>query len=282
MSLLSAVTKAFTDPGALVQDALVSVLPKEIGDVVGNVAAGAVDLYAGKELQALQHGLAALADLPQLTKSAGSALSKLTAGSPGFEPSPPGGRAGQMVASGSWRNPATLQNSLQKLTQSLSGHGGNITVNININGTPGQGTATATAVPATPSGAATQASSSGPTVGASTSATSASATTASAASPTTSASGTTNASGASGSSNVAATPGKDGKYDMAALGAMDNTDFMNAIRDGKISDKVANDPAAMRAIQARMDGISQMNQLMTSMMQAMHQMEMSIIQNIRV
>ena len=64
--------------------------------------------------------------------------------------------------------------------------------------------------------------------------------------------------------------------------ALSDDDFMNAIRSGKIPPDVANSSDGMLAIQARMDQITQMNQMMTSMMQAMHQMNMNVIENIRV
>ena len=57
--------------------------------------------------------------------------------------------------------------------------------------------------------------------------------------------------------------------------------FMQAVTSGKIPDSVANSQSAMMQVQARMNQITQMNQLVTGMMAAMHQMEMSIIQNIR-
>jgi hypothetical protein len=63
---------------------------------------------------------------------------------------------------------------------------------------------------------------------------------------------------------------------------MDNESFMKAIRDGKIPKEISDSPAAMQALQARMNQISEMNQLMTSMIQAMHQMQMAVIQNVRV
>jgi hypothetical protein len=65
------------------------------------------------------------------------------------------------------------------------------------------------------------------------------------------------------------------------IASLSNADFMNAIRTGNISDDVAKDPAAMLQIQERMNQITQMNQLMSQMMAAMHQMAMSTIQNIR-
>ncbi len=69
---------------------------------------------------------------------------------------------------------------------------------------------------------------------------------------------------------------------LASLMAMSPDQFMQAVTSGNIPPDVANNPAAMTQIQARMNQITQMNQLVTSMMAAMHQMQMSIIQNIRV
>jgi hypothetical protein len=64
--------------------------------------------------------------------------------------------------------------------------------------------------------------------------------------------------------------------------SMSNDQFMQAVTSGNIPPDVANNPSAMAEIQARMNQITQMNQLVTSMMAAMHQMQMAIIQNIRV
>jgi hypothetical protein len=64
--------------------------------------------------------------------------------------------------------------------------------------------------------------------------------------------------------------------------ALSPDQFLQAVTSGNIPPDVANSPSAMAQIQARMNQITQMNQLMTSMMAALHQMEMSIIQNIRV
>jgi len=59
-------------------------------------------------------------------------------------------------------------------------------------------------------------------------------------------------------------------------------DFMKAIRDGKIPDEIKDSPTEMRRLQAKTDQITEMNHLMTSLLQAVHQMKMSIIQNVRV
>jgi hypothetical protein len=69
--------------------------------------------------------------------------------------------------------------------------------------------------------------------------------------------------------------------DLAGLLALPSNQFINAISSGAIPDGVANDPAALLQIQARVNDIAQMNQMMTSMMSALHQMQMSVAQNIR-
>ena len=69
---------------------------------------------------------------------------------------------------------------------------------------------------------------------------------------------------------------------LAKLEKMSDADFMAALRSGNLPKEVTDDPAAMLAIQARMNHISEMTKLMTNMMQAMHDMQMSVIQNVRV
>jgi hypothetical protein len=83
-------------------------------------------------------------------------------------------------------------------------------------------------------------------------------------------------SAASANGSSAATP-----KDLASLMALSPDQFMQAVTSGKIPPDVANNQSAMMQVQARMNSITQMNQLVTSMMAAMHQMQMSIIQNIR-
>jgi hypothetical protein len=65
------------------------------------------------------------------------------------------------------------------------------------------------------------------------------------------------------------------------LGLADDA-FMSAIRDGKIPKEIADSKDGMLSLQARMTQITEMNQLMTSMLQAIHQMRMGVVQNLRV
>jgi hypothetical protein len=217
-SVVSSVAKAVTDPGELVKDAVNTVLPKNLA-VVGDVAGALVDLEVpGHQLQALQHGLAAVRDLPQAMHTAANGAATAGAwcgGTPAFEPPPPpracptsGGAWRAAPGSGTW-SPARPPTSAP----------------------PGTVGAPLASVPANPTA---------PTAA------------------------------------TAAAPG-----DLNQLLGMSDADFMNTIRNGKIPDSVTKDPSAMLAIQDRMNRITQMNQLMTSMLQAMHQMQMAIIQNVR-
>lgn len=57
--------------------------------------------------------------------------------------------------------------------------------------------------------------------------------------------------------------------------------FMNAIKEGNLPEDVVNSQAGMMMIQQRMNEIQRMFQMMTQMTDAMHQMNMAIVRNIR-
>lgn len=61
----------------------------------------------------------------------------------------------------------------------------------------------------------------------------------------------------------------------------DPESFMTAIRNGQLPDEVANSQSGMLMVQQRLHEIQRMFSLMTQMMQAMHEMEMAIVRNIR-
>jgi hypothetical protein len=63
---------------------------------------------------------------------------------------------------------------------------------------------------------------------------------------------------------------------------LSDDDFMKAIRDGKIPSEVTDSQEGTLEVQARMNHISEMNQMMTTMMQSMHQMKMGVIDNLKV
>src|SRR5262245_27440254 len=69
---------------------------------------------------------------------------------------------------------------------------------------------------------------------------------------------------------------------MAQLDSMSDSAIRDAVIHGRISPEIAKDQGAMMAIQQRMQAISEMNNLMTAMMRALHDMQMAIIQNIRI
>ena len=69
---------------------------------------------------------------------------------------------------------------------------------------------------------------------------------------------------------------------LAQLNSMSDSAVRDAVIHGRISPEVAKDQTAMMAIQQRMNAISEMNNLMTNMMRALHDMQMAVIQNIRI
>jgi len=100
-------------------------------------------------------------------------------------------------------------------------------------------------------------------------------------SPTTTSVATEVATAASEPPPPAASAGSSTPADVASLLALSPDDFMRAITSGAVPADVAGDPTAMLQIQSRVNEIAQMNQLVTSMLSASHQMQMSIAQNIR-
>jgi hypothetical protein len=63
---------------------------------------------------------------------------------------------------------------------------------------------------------------------------------------------------------------------------LSDLDLMNAVRDGKLPQSVKDDPAQMQRLQLRMAHISEMNQIITSMISTLHDMNTKVIQNLRV
>lgn len=63
---------------------------------------------------------------------------------------------------------------------------------------------------------------------------------------------------------------------------LSDTDLMNAVKTGRIPDSVKKNAAQMAALQARIHEITEMNQMITQMLNAMHQMSMAVIHNVRV
>jgi hypothetical protein len=252
MSLLGKIGSVL-DPGEIVKNVVNAALPKELG-IVGDLAGAATDIAEGNPAAA-KHALEALRDLPQAAKAVAEVLSGAGGstksvnpqssgwrGTPSFEPPPPA------------RGPQV----------NVTVNGGQVSITINetalrwprlqaaidsvwhgsVHGAS-HGAVTPTASPAVSVGGPASSAPGG----------------APAAAPT-----------ASGGGSISSVTQMNGLSDAA---------FMDAVRDGKISPDVAKDPNAMLQIQERMNRITQMNQLMSQMLAAMHQMAMSTIQNIR-
>lgn len=319
-SIVSDISSLATDPGKLAKDVCDAVLPqnmKAIGDIVG----GAVDYETGHPLQALGHLADALKDLPQMAQGLSPAKGNLTAapaGSLAAEPAPPPPRAPgtQPPVTNITVPPGTTQPSTTSGAQPAANNvtvttggatsfsttgrpGSQVTVTLGADGKDvtiiersARGRTRETTMRAgAPTLAASAPAASAPAASApaATPNASGSSTTATASKAATGTSATTGASGAAGTapsdasssaSKGAASTGTPSS--LSDLMALSPDQFMQAVTSGKIPADVANNPSAMTQIQARMNQITQMNQLVTSMMAAMHQMQMSIIQNIRV
>ena len=279
MSMLGSIVNVVTDPGALVKDAVNSLLPKNLA-IVGDIAAAVVDFQTGRPLQAAQHAFSALRDLPQALNGTGTANTR--GGSPAFEPAPPPPRT---TTAPGWRgtavalphvNTTAAAPNAQQQTSGLAGFTSMLDRALKLlQGALGGNLAPPAAQTETPKSNGTQASTSTSTK-ASTESTSADDTKKSTETKSSSTKSTSSSSTKSSSSS------KSDSTTMAKLDKMSDGDFMAAVRNGKIPDDVLNDPKAMMQIQARMNQISEMTKLMTSMMQALHDMQMSIIQNVRV
>jgi hypothetical protein len=69
---------------------------------------------------------------------------------------------------------------------------------------------------------------------------------------------------------------------LAQLNGMSDAAIRDAVINGRISPDLLKDQGAMMVLQQRMNAITEMNNLMTSMMRAIHDMQMAIVQNIRI
>jgi hypothetical protein len=291
--------------GNAVKGVVGEIIPGPIGKLVGDVAAGAIDYETGNVPGMIQDGMSALSDLPQAMQSlqqsqGGSATvsSEPSAPPPRTTTPPPGAppaaaaapaatgpsveaRSGVGHFAGS--PPASAPPPSAPPSSSPPGTQGGLSAlllkvldplglfsNI-LAGGGAAGGAGASAQPKLPSSAGTASSSSTKDV------TSPEDSPTSSSKSSSSKSSSSKSSSASGSSKV--DPSTLSKDDFMALG---NDAFMQAVVQGKIPKEISDSPAAMQSLQARMNNISEMNQLMTSMLSAVHQMEMSVIQNVRV
>lgn len=65
------------------------------------------------------------------------------------------------------------------------------------------------------------------------------------------------------------------------LNKLSDADFMAKVRKGDLPKEITDDPKAMLAINQRVAHIGEMTKLMTQMISALHDMQMSILQNVR-
>jgi hypothetical protein len=278
------------DPGSLVSSAVKSFLPPDL-QFLGGIAGAAVDIQSGNPMGAMQNGMDALQDLQQSNISHGNVAphgsTPLTTwkaeppppklqGSPSPTRTPPSQDAATTIGlrkpdQDAFRMDAYLS-SVADLERRV--YAAQTTTAPPSTAAPSSVPAAATASSSTPAVAAAPPS---PPVAAAPAASSPTSVLSSVVSKLPAVALLQGILGSKAA--VPADPSTMTKDQFMALG---NDAFMAAVRDGKIPKEVQDSPAAMQSLQARMNSISQMNQLMTSMLQAMHQMQMSIIQNVRV
>jgi hypothetical protein len=243
------------DPGALVHQVVDSVLPQNMQWLGGAVGAF-VDFECGNQPGALTQGMSALHDLADVAQNPGT--NKPTSGAASAPSSKPA--AGGSSATTSFEQepspPASLNplqlamNPLALLQEILGGLGRSPAPS-----TTTQGGWQKTPPPPPPKPQAAAAPSTAPSGATSSAAPSAK---------------------PSGQAPDPSTLSKD------AFLSLSDDDLVNAVRDGKVPQEVTDSQAGMLALQTRLDHISEMNQMMTTMMQSIHQMKMSVIANIKV
>jgi hypothetical protein len=303
------------DPGAIVKDVVSGILPKEMG-ALGGVAGAMVDFNLGNPIGGVQHAMEALKDLPQMKGLQGKSPNGVDLNrNPSLEPSAP--RDGKPF---DWNDLLSAIKALTAaLTgQGTSGTGRNQLLETVHKALP-SGPAAQASAPAAPAAAAGEPAvaakeretssaprgSSAPaatgtvrTTTVETSAwvgaprTPAPATSASSHAPPANAASGSNAAPAASPAPVADPPAaasgpaspNNGQTitSVTQLQGMSDRAVKDAVMNGRIAPEVAKDQVAMMAIQQRMNAISEMNNLMTAMMRALHDMQMAIIQNIRI
>lgn len=85
----------------------------------------------------------------------------------------------------------------------------------------------------------------------------------------------------SGTKKTSSSSSKDDTA-LEKLNKLSDAEFMAKVRKGDLPKEITDDPKAMLAINARVAHIGEMTKLMTQMIQALHDMQMSILQNVRV
>jgi hypothetical protein len=264
---IGSVGSLLSDPGKIVKEVVDAVLPEKL-DVVADLAGAFVDFKTGRPLQALQHLGQAFKDLPAALADDNGCGSPTTArgwrGTPAFEPGPPRRADGDELK---WEKLFSMLESIQK---AIAGNGG--WVEAGKAKKAGETVGAAVKKPGEKDESEPASGTKSPSTKTSTKKTSSTKTT-----PKEGSKDTEKA----GSTSTSKQTSKD-PPSLAKLNKMSDADFMAALRSGNLPKEVTDDPSAMLAIQARMNHISEMTKLMTNMMQAMHDMQMSILQNVRV
>lgn len=249
---LSSITKLVTDPGELVEKACDAFLPARL-QIIGDAAASAIDLGTGNAVAALHHGLDAIKDLPQLlpghaTKN-GDGTSPTPVSTGGTEPGPPPGSTTPSSGPGSQdsRTPSlgdVIERALEALVAVLTGG----------QGAPPREDVSSIADDLKAGGSTAQ----------------------SADDPLTSVESSTGPEGTVNTSGATAV-----RKSAADLVKLTDSAFLDAVRAGGVPADLLKDPQAALQIQQRMSDISQMNQLLTNLSRALHDMQMAVIQNVR-
>lgn len=248
MSLLGGVgslVSAVTDPGKIVKEVVDAVLPEEL-DVVADLAGAAASYYSGRPDAAIAHLAEAARDLPQAFNQADGPTRSGGGGwrdrqSTQFEPAPPPSGGGAFSME-------KLMSMIQSILDVVGGKkGAGAGTSDSSSSTTGSSGSSSTSTTTKPDDADDGASS-----------------------------GTSSTSGKK-------TPSSSSKDDTALekLNKLSDADFMAKIRKGDLPKEITDDPKAMLAINQRVAHIGEMTKLMTQMISALHDMQMSILQNVR-
>jgi hypothetical protein len=234
------------DPGNIAKQIVDAALPEQL-DFIADLAGAATSYYTGNPLGAAKHLGQAIADLPQAFAQPGAAARPAGGswrGQPStrFEPLPPPNRGNDIGG-------FSLEK-LMSLLQSIIDVVGGKKASTSDSSAAGTSTGTKTSTKTSTK--------------------------------------TDDADDAAGTSTTStkktSTSSTSSKNDTALekLNKLSDADFMAKIRKGDLPKEITDDPKAMLAIQQRVNHISEMTKMMTSMMQALHDMQMSILQNVRV
>jgi hypothetical protein len=310
---LGGIASAFLDPGKVVKEVVDAVLPEKY-DVIADLAGAIVDFKTGRPLQGAQHLAQALKDLPQALaddKSVKDPLHDPTRGTPAFEPTPPPSR-GNGSEGFDWKKITEVFSKLMSFFSSWKAQGptsapsaqqpaaswsaapsappasssdGWRTSAIGTSSSGWRPASTGGAVPgdwrgappsvapppSSPSSTTKKPSSTQKKSTASTSTTSTKKKATSAAAKKDPADSSKKAEEKKPATGTAA----------AKLSKMSDDELMKMVRNGTIPDDILDDKKAMLALQNRIQHITEMTKLMTQLMQAFHEIQMSVLHNVR-